>query len=113
MEDGAFLSPQVNGLMDHFLEKARNTSGFENATVRMNQDSTKRRQKDGRRDQVCSRNTRSGSKDVAQRGKENREAEPVTGQRRGSAWGSRGSLQLRERSGEGPSWLRSKGTNNA
>lgn len=113
MEDGAFLSLQVNGLTDYFLEKARNTSGFENAAMRMNQDSTKRRQKDGRGDQVCSRNTRSGSKDVAQRGKENREAESVTGQRRSSAWDSHGSLQLREGSREGPSQPRSKGTNNA
>lgn len=64
-----------NGLTDHFLEKARNTSGFENAAMRMNQDSTKWRQKDSRRDQVCSRNIRSGSKDVAQKGKESREAE--------------------------------------
>lgn len=69
-EDGAFLSPQLNmgggrSRVEVLSGKGKKyLRGFENATVMINQDLTNRRQKDGR----------SGPKNVAQMGKENRES---------------------------------------
>lgn len=61
---------------------------------------------------MCSTNTRSGPKDVAQKGKKTEEVEPVEEQRRGSCWRHAWeAVQLRARM-EGLSRLRHKGARN-
>lgn len=75
----------------------------------MSQDLTNRRQKDDRRDQVCTGNTEVDQKMWPRRGKKIEEVEPVKKQRRGSCWWHAWeAVQLRARR-EGLSRLRHKG----
>ena len=56
--------PQEAGQVESLLEEGNKYYwGFELITMMINQDLTDRRQKDGKRGDMCSRNTRSGPKD--------------------------------------------------
>ena len=56
--------PREAGQVESLLEESNNYHrGFELITMMINQDLTDRRQKDGKRGDMCSRNTRSGPKD--------------------------------------------------
>ena len=61
-EEGDFSSWEAGQAESLLEEDNKYHGGFELTTMMINQDLTDRRQKDGKRGDMCSRNTRSGSK---------------------------------------------------